>query len=226
MRRVPPVTNPPVKFSGLHQANLLETTQPPGERLRPFVVAWQGFILSRHALNVKDITWWSCNQGEQFLRYELAGRRVLSDWSPWARRLLNGATREADWLEYIDNGTGIYRAAHLIDDRLDACVFISPRQDLPSRAWLSSLFAKQALDVTERAGLLHGQSTHSSGDVGAVICSCFGVGRNSICSEIRQYHLTSPQQIGQRLRAGTNCGSCLPELKALLNEERTAPDLV
>ena len=34
MRRVPPVTNPSAKVSGLHQANLLETTQPPGERLR------------------------------------------------------------------------------------------------------------------------------------------------------------------------------------------------
>jgi hypothetical protein len=34
MRRVPPVTNPSAKFSGVHQANLLETTQPPGERLR------------------------------------------------------------------------------------------------------------------------------------------------------------------------------------------------
>ena len=33
-RRVPPVTNPFAKFSGLHQANLLETPQPPGERLR------------------------------------------------------------------------------------------------------------------------------------------------------------------------------------------------
>src|ERR1017187_9090539 len=34
MRRVPPVANPSAKFSGVHQANLLETTQPPGERLR------------------------------------------------------------------------------------------------------------------------------------------------------------------------------------------------
>jgi assimilatory nitrate reductase catalytic subunit len=195
-------------------------------QVAPFVVAWQGFILSRHAVNVRDLTWWSCNQGEQFLRYELAGRRVLGDWSPWARRLFNGATREADWLEYIDHGTGVYRAAHLVDESLEACVFISPRQDLPSRAWLSSLFAKQALDDTERAGLLRGQSSHSAADAGAVICSCFGVGRNSICTAIRQYHLTSPQQVGQRLRAGTNCGSCLPELQALLNEERIASELV
>ena len=191
-------------------------------QVAPFVVAWQGFILSRQALDVTDMTWWSHNQGEQFLRYELAGRRVAGDWSPWARRLLNAGSCDADWLEYIDIGSGIYRAAHLIDDRLDACVFISPRPDMPARAWLSGLFVKQALDDSERAGLLRGHSTQGSADIGAVICSCFGVGRNSICSAIRQHRLTSPQQIGQRLRAGTNCGSCLPELKALLNEERIA----
>ena len=29
--------------------------------------------------------------------------------------------------------------------------------------------------------------------------------------------LTTPAQIGARLKAGTNCGSCIPELKKLLH---------
>jgi len=62
--------------------------------------------------------------------------------------------------------------------------------------------------------------------VGAVVCCCFGVGRNSICAVIREFRLTSPQQIGQRLRAGTTCRSCVSELKALVNEERAAANLV
>jgi len=39
---------------------------------------------------------------------------------------------------------------------------------------------------------------------------------------IRNFGLRSAVEIGQRLRAGTNCGSCLPELKAILNEESAA----
>jgi NAD(P)H-nitrite reductase large subunit len=27
-------------------------------------------------------------------------------------------------------------------------------------------------------------------------------------------------QIGQQLKAGTNCGSCIPELKSILTEQR------
>jgi assimilatory nitrate reductase catalytic subunit len=33
---------------------------------------------------------------------------------------------------------------------------------------------------------------------------------------IRSDELVSVEQIGKALRAGTNCGSCIPELKALL----------
>jgi assimilatory nitrate reductase catalytic subunit len=187
-------------------------------RVTAYVVAWQGFILSRRPVVLCDATWWSMGLGAQFTRYELAGRRVFGDWSAWARRVLQVPAPESDWLEYIDRSTGVYRAAHLVDDRLEACVFLSPRPDLPSRAWVSSLFDSPSLDDGDRAGLLSGTPADARADVGAVVCSCFGVGRNTICTAIQQFGLSTPQQIGQRLRAGTNCGSCVPELKAILKE--------
>jgi assimilatory nitrate reductase catalytic subunit len=186
-------------------------------RVSAFVVAWQGFLLSRRRLALKDNTSWSVAQGNGFLRYELAGRRVPGDWSPWARRLLY-ASPEADWLEYVDRATGMYRAAYLVEDKMQACIFISPRPDLPPRSWVSSLFAKETLDDTDRAGLLMGQPVDATADIGAVVCSCFGVGRNTILSSIRQFGLRTPEQVGQRLRAGTNCCSCRPELQAILRE--------
>jgi len=42
------------------------------------------------------------------------------------------------------------------------------------------------------------------------------VGVNTILSTIEAENLTSVEAIGDRLQAGTNCGSCRPELKALL----------
>jgi assimilatory nitrate reductase catalytic subunit len=190
-------------------------------RVAAFVVSWQGFILSRRPVGLADATSWSVAVGEQFSRYEIAGRRVPGDWSVWARRLL-GAAPGADWLEYSDRSTGVYRAAHLIDDRLEACVFLSPRPDLPPRAWLSSLFAQTAIADGDRAGLLSGIPMDASADVGPVVCSCFGVGRNTIHSAIDKFGFTTAQEIGQKLRAGTNCGSCLPELKAMLKERAAA----
>jgi assimilatory nitrate reductase catalytic subunit len=50
---------------------------------------------------------------------------------------------------------------------------------------------------------------------GPIVCSCFGVGRNTICDAIAS-GAGSAAEIGARLKAGTNCGSCIPELKRLI----------
>jgi assimilatory nitrate reductase catalytic subunit len=189
-------------------------------RVTAFVVAWQAFVLSRTPRNIQDATAWSITPGTDCVRYELAGRRVFADWSPWARRLLNATSRDADWLEYVDRGSGVYRAAHIVNDRIDGCVFLSPRPDLPARDWLLSLFAKPQLEVVDRVNVLRGQPAEPRACPGALVCSCFGVGRNTIQSVIREFGLNSAQQIGQRLRAGTNCGSCLPEITAILSENQ------
>lgn len=189
-------------------------------RVEPFIVSWHGFALSRSTLAVADAAWWTEIKGEQFMRYELAGRRVHGDRSQWARRMLGATSGDADWLEFVDVNAGSYRAAHIVGDRLQSCIFISPRPDLPSRNWLASLFAKEELEDVDRAGLLIGQPPTASADPGPTVCSCFGVGRKTICSAIAKQNLTTHQQIGQHLRAGTNCGSCIPELKAILAEQK------
>jgi assimilatory nitrate reductase catalytic subunit len=189
-------------------------------RVEPFVVSWYGFALARNQLSLPDSAWWAEIQGDRFMRYELAGRRVHGDRSGWARRILGAADPAADWLEFVDVNAGAYRAAYVIDDKIAACIFISPRPDLPSRSWLASLFAKERLDDVDRIGLLTGQSANTAADTGPTVCSCFGVGRKTICAAIGLHKLTTHQQIGQHLKAGTNCGSCIPELKGLLSEQR------
>ena len=189
-------------------------------RIAPFVVAWQGFVLSRRPVLVRDATAWSVTPGIQCLRYELAGRRVFGDWSPWAKRMLGIAGASAHWIEYSDRSIGVYRAALLHNGRLEACVFLSPRPDLPSRTWLIGLFAKPALDPSDRLGLLAGQPGPASVDAGAIVCSCFSVGSGTIRATVREWKLTTAAEVGRRLRAGTNCGSCLSEIAGILTAEK------
>ena len=186
--------------------------------IEPFRVAWHGFILTRHALALDDITHWTRVQGRDFTRFELAGRQQIDDHGQWARRLLGVDDLDADWLEYVDRSAGQYRAVHVVDDRIDMCLFLSSRPDLPSRAWLASLFAKPQLDEADRVGLLLGQPIEKGADAGPTVCSCFGVGRNTICDAIRSQALTQVQQVTACLKAGGNCGSCVPEIKKLLGE--------
>jgi len=67
------------------------------------------------------------------------------------------------------------------------------------------------------AGLLAGIPPKGSRDAGRPVCACFGVGERAI-GEAIQSGCTTTAEIGARLKAGTNCGSCLPEIKAILAE--------
>ncbi|MFM0214623.1 MULTISPECIES: molybdopterin-dependent oxidoreductase [Paraburkholderia] len=194
-------------------------------RVDKFHVAWHGFSLSRRAPALTGITYWTRIHGAQFVRYELAGRNPLSeqgDRGAWARALFGVDDAHADWLEYEDRTAGVYRAVHVVDDRIENCVFLSARPDLPAREWLASLFAKDKLDEADRIAVLAGQPIGKGADTGPTVCSCFGVGRNTICTAIREQGLKTAAQITACLKAGGNCGSCVPELKKLLVDTELA----
>ncbi len=185
-------------------------------RVEAFGVAWHGFILSREALDVDGVTWWTRIQGKQFIRYELGGRGVVKSWSLLARELLNARAEDADWLEYTDTTAGIFRGVLMDGDKIKACIYVSPRPDLPSRAWLSGLFGKKKLEDIDRVGLLIGEPVNKQADTGPTVCSCFGVGRNTITDTIRKRGLKTAGEVTACLKAGGNCGSCVPEIKSLI----------
>ncbi|MFO7482793.1 (2Fe-2S)-binding protein, partial [Oceanibaculum nanhaiense] len=84
--------------------------------------------------------------------------------------------------------------------------------------WLAELFAAAALEPAQRASLLSGRPPHGGEDRGRTVCACFNVGRSTLIRAIRAQDLDTIEAIGLALQAGTNCGSCVPELKSLLAE--------
>ncbi|VAW75524.1 Assimilatory nitrate reductase large subunit [hydrothermal vent metagenome] len=186
--------------------------------IEPKAVAWYGFILSRRRLELTNAAYWSCAKGQGMWRYEIAGEQAPEDWAGCARALLCSHEIDVDWLEYFDAAVNRYRAARLVDGQLESCIFIGPNVDLPSRDWLSKLFEQGPLDDTARTSLLTGKPASGQKDAGPIVCACFSVGINTIKDAIQTGKLTSAEQIGAALKAGTNCGSCVPELKALLIE--------
>jgi assimilatory nitrate reductase catalytic subunit len=187
--------------------------------IEPFIADWYGVIYTRAPLPAPSAAWWTRVQGEQFLRYELVGR-AFPDWPREARRLC-GADEgaEVDWIEYFDPASRLYRGAWIADDRLQACIYIEGRPGLPDRAWLASLFARRKLDNPARVSLLAGRAAQGA-DQGTLVCSCFGVGRNPIAACARDLGAAaSVMEIGKRLKCGTNCGSCIPEIQRVIAEQ-------
>jgi assimilatory nitrate reductase catalytic subunit len=159
--------------------------------------------------------WWVSIAGDAHIRYEVAGRGELAPMIAALESSLGGAI-ELDRLDYEDARTGTVRHAWLIEGRVELVTFFSQRPQLPERTWLGSLFEKRRIGDMERRALLSGVPASGTSDAGPIVCSCFGVGRRAISYAIASHALTTSQQVGQKLRAGTNCGSCVAEIRALL----------
>lgn len=184
----------------------------------PFPVDWHAVVFSRDPLQLEQAdspVYWVRIQGDGFLRYELAGRGRLDEPQRWSRALL-GIEPISQWLEVHQDSSHDYCAAALDADRLLACVYMSSRAELPSRSWLGRLFEKDRVSEADIVGLKLGRSVDPADDVGATVCSCFSVGRNTILDAIRDNGLTSVEGVGRCVRAGTNCGSCQPEIRTLI----------
>lgn len=184
------------------------------ERWQP---CWTGFLLTQTERPLPDSTWACKIRGEGFFRYELAGDDPLSDWPALARQL--GLPAEPE-LFYVDKANSSYRMASLKNDALELCLFVSTGEPASlrhaDRQWISTLFGKTALEPLERKALLSGKSPAGVEDCGRTICACHGVGEKTIRKAIVQQQLKTLADLGNHLKAGTGCGSCVAELKTLL----------
>ena len=184
---------------------------------RPYHAAWHAFAITRSTLQISGCAYRVRARGDGYWRYELAGETQPASWAAWARAVLG---QEGEWIELSDAAAGRYRGARLTDGRLQSCVFVATDSGLPNREWLGSLFSEEALSEAARISILTGRPANAAADIGPVICACFSVGRDALIQAIRSQQLVSTEEIGETLDAGTNCGSCIPELNALISDVR------
>lgn len=183
-------------------------------RAAAYVPKWHAFILSRREINRPAGGYWVSGLSGTCWRMELAGDERPPSWRDWARAQLRVGP-DVEWIAYRDPNAGRYRYAAVRDGRLEGCVFVAPDHRLVSRSWLSGLFAEQVLSPNARASLLIGRPHDAGQDAGPIVCSCFGVGQHQIAAEIKK-GATTVEAVGARLKAGTNCGACKPEIGKLL----------
>jgi len=176
--------------------------------------AWHGFLLSNKALTLPECDYAVAIRLENGWRYELAHKEKPENWLAWVSATLGEPTGEL--LEYQDVALDMQRYGWVEDGKLNALAFFGPESALPPRAWLMSML-NQPLDKLSRRALLSGKPADPNADVGRIICACYGVGEKTIIRAIQQNNLQSVAAIGQCVKAGTNCGSCQPELQKILS---------
>jgi len=189
-------------------------------RVAPLAPRWHGLLLRGSEQVPHGPYYWARVPLERGHAFTIVGYEPLPSDSGskfWISALLD-ASPAAELVIYADPARGTFRYASVVGRRLEACLFIAMKAAaLPSRDALAALLGTR-LEPETRALVLAGAPAGLALEAaGKTICACFGVGLQTLHGAIAQRRLTSVAEIGAVLRAGTNCGSCIPELKAILS---------
>jgi assimilatory nitrate reductase catalytic subunit len=180
---------------------------------------FHGFVLAPSRVALPAGTWWSRFAVRGGVGFLIASNDEPAIWRGFAQDIFGPDSEHA---EYLDEPRGTYRFAALRDGRLTGCLFLAPADAALQWDTVKALFAAERLSNAERRVVLSGKSTDGLPNPGPLICACFGVGLNIIHHAIESGGAATVEDIGKALRAGTNCGSCLPELRKVLGHGQIA----
>ena len=192
-------------------------------RVTPVATLWHGLLLHVTEPPLDGPYYWARVPVEMGYAVILAGWEKLPSGDggqAWIADLLAAPTM-AELVIYADPGRRTFRYASIVNGRLEACLLLAgTARALPSATALQALLgAPIALEM--RTDLLAGVIGVTSDDADRTVCACFAVGLKKLHRSIIERLLTSIAEIGAALRAGTNCGSCVPELNAILAATRS-----
>lgn len=142
---------------------------------------------------------------------EFAGQEIPEDWEDLARKLLRCS--DADAAVMSCSNSQQTRIAFHTGGQLIGLFFASPTPVTLARTHAVSLIGTQ----TSPFNALAGRSGMDQPDPGPTICACLNVGVNTVRDAILA-GANSVNALGTITCAGTNCGSCKPELQALLSQ--------
>ncbi len=186
--------------------------------IAPVVFARHGFLLARSDFDPGDDVWSARvsvagGQGRLF-----ATDVALADVVARARALFAGCALA----EFYDVADGRYRVAAFNGTVLVGALFVAPSGEACGWDSVKALFGAETITAAERKLVLSGRDASGMADAGPTICACFGVSLVAIRDCLASGRATSAEEIGVALKAGTNCGSCVPELRKIASAHQKA----
>ncbi|HES75506.1 MAG TPA: nitrate reductase, partial [bacterium] len=178
--------------------------------------AWQAVLFTRDAVDLTDLPYWVKMTGHGFTRYEIAGLEAPADWRDWLQTWLSVADIR---LDAGDAHSLDYHALIWQQGQPSAALYVAPSYPTIDREAVSDAFITPPSASAGRLALLAGRAPAGGADIGRIVCSCFRVGEVAIQNAIAAGCVTA-EALGAQLKCGTNCGSCIPELKALIQAQQ------
>lgn len=179
-------------------------------------IAWHGLLLHRDGVAADRLSGAAYHARSCFEHCVVdflgfAGQR--GDWTDWANELLAAGDEQ---LTYEEPGSACI-VASTGPSGLQWLFMASQRPRNSDAGWLASIFSESPLTADSRQAVLRGSPARvvaGRGD-GATVCACHGTTSGEIESAAEGGCGTAVA-VGSATGAGTNCGSCLPEIRRMV----------
>ena len=190
-------------------------------RVSPVPAHWRGALVRYDDAPLDGEYYWHRIPVGGAQVFELTGTSTLpndADLMDFATALF-GSTANARIVKSVDAAHRTYRYALLADGLVEACLYLSRNTDaaLPERGEMITLLGAPLRDAKQLASIGR-KVTDRPHQPAQTVCSCYGVDIETIRRTVAARGLATIAEIGAALRAGTNCGSCIPELREILRE--------
>src|SRR5208337_4206598 len=139
--------------------------------LAPVSFAAHGFVLVRTPTQLEGDTLFAWNA----IVGGYAARFATNEPFTALFEALATRSRAAEQATYNDPAKGIFRAALILREKLDAVLFFGLAGEVPTWTGLAEAWQLERLDSTARRFLLAGRTASASFDASHTICACFCV---------------------------------------------------
>jgi len=175
--------------------------------------AWQAELFVRgENITPPVTTYWSLITQPGVTHFTLADSSLPADWMAWLKESYATDNLLCQTAQLGDDGFSLLAWS---DGALQLAFYARRRPPSPDRQAVLAAFTTPPHTAQQRLALLAGRADRDKAPAGAIICSCYSVGEIPITEAVRQ-GCHSVQQLGEKLKCGTNCGSCIPELKKII----------
>jgi assimilatory nitrate reductase catalytic subunit len=180
--------------------------------IAPAAVAWRGFYVTRARRDPSAQVWWRRIPLPVGHLYEIAAPPNAPGLLATAEMLFADVAPETCIEAHAQSGSFLRRAS-IIDGRLERAVLLTTHGGLPPRDWLCAQLAETAISNETRRRILAGGG---GGPSRQTVCACFDVSRDQIERLAATERHVTLSRVADVLKAGSNCGSCRPEIARII----------
>ncbi len=204
----------PVSFATYGQVFIASCEDANEAQLKAACDYWAKVPLEGETLDVS-----AAARAQTAAVFNIASNQNRREFTQVFSRLTDLVPSNAVVLQFYHHSYSVFLA--FVDSKLSIAMFLgeTPLKDesqwaVPS-AWIASVLNTE-VDIDTQRMLLQGKvdEVFLNGDV---VCSCFEVREKTITNALNM-GCSSVTELGEKLKCGTNCGSCKPALSQLIEK--------